>query len=312
MLSASCSTRCSPAGRCSRRAHSTIGFVSASTPPMDASLREHDPAIASIVRACLMRDPAVRPVSARAITRLLPGGDPLTAAVAEGRLLSPDMVASAGEGGELRPAYAWALCGAVVLGVLLVAARIGEITQLRPAGLPKPPDALIERAREILKVAGHDGSWRDSEHWFIAELESAASTQAANARLRRVRFAFRQSPSYLLPQNLFRIVTADDPAPTLPGMASLNLDADGRLIDLTIVPVITSGTATTPPDWNALFAAAGLSSSRVPRGCPGDSSCGPTRPAACLDRTEQWVGAYACERSDSPGAGCLLRHRLRR
>ena len=143
-----------------------------------------------------------------------------------------------------------------------MAARIGDITQLRPAVLPKPPEALVERAREILKVAGHDGSWRDSEHWFIAELDSAASSQVANARLRRVRFAFRQSPSYLLPQNLFRIVTADDPSSTLPGMASLHLDADGRLIDLTIAPVIENGTLTMPPDWNALFAAAGLSPSR--------------------------------------------------
>jgi len=229
--------------------------------PTDAALWEFDPAVASTVRACLMPNPAVRPASARALTRLLPGGDALTAAIAEGRLLSPEMVAAAGERGELRPTYAWALCGAVVLGVLLVAARVSEMTQLSRAALPKPPDALIERAREILKVAGHDGRQGDSEHWFIAELESAAPAQPANARLRRTRFAFRQSPSYLLPQNLFRVVTADDPAPTQPGMASLNLDADGRLIELTIIPAIIGGAATTPPDWNALFAAAGLSSS---------------------------------------------------
>ncbi len=228
--------------------------------PIDTSPRELDPDIGSIIRSCLARDPAARPVSARALTHALPGADGLTAAIAEGRLLSPDMIAAAGERGEVRPTRAWTAVGVIVVGILLVAARIGDVIQLRPSTVPKPPDALIENARDVLTVAGHASGWRDSEHWFTAELETAETGQWPNARLRSVRFTFRQSPSYLVPQNLFRVVTSDDPSPTVPGMASVNLDANGRLVDLVITSAIDDSAAA-PPNWDALFAAAGISPS---------------------------------------------------
>lgn len=228
--------------------------------PLDTSPRELDPDIGSIIRACLARDPAARPASARALTHALPGADALTAAIAEGRLLSPDMIAAAGERGEIPPVRAWALVAVIVAGVLLVAARIGDPLQLRPSTIPKPPDALVENAREVLTAAGHTSAARDSEHWFTAEVETTESGPAPNARLRRLRFTFRQSPSYLVPQNLFRVVTAEDPSATIPGMASVSLDADGRLLDLVITPAMDDR-AVPPPNWDGLFAAAGLSPS---------------------------------------------------
>jgi hypothetical protein len=198
------------------------------------------------------------------------------------------MLAAAGARGEIHPVRAWMLVGAVVVGALLVAARIGDVIQLRPAIIPKPPDALVERARAILTAAGHTFAAWDSEHWFTAELEPAPSGESANARLRGIRFTFRQSPSNLVPQNLFRLVTADDPSPTVPGMASVNLDADGRLIDLIITPGIEDGDAALP-DWNALFTAAGYSPSAF-------RAVTPERPLAVPhDQQFAWRG-----RSDLP------------
>jgi serine/threonine protein kinase len=45
---------------------------------------------------CLEADPKARPVSALAVAALLPGGDPLAAALAEGETPSPEAVAAAG------------------------------------------------------------------------------------------------------------------------------------------------------------------------------------------------------------------------
>jgi hypothetical protein len=228
-------------------------------PTTETPLRDIDPTVDRIIRSCVAKDPNARPDSALAVVNALPGGDQLTAAIAEGRLLAPDMVAAAGEKGGLRAAVAWPIFGAITIVLFGVAARSGTVTQLQPSLLPKPPEVLAERAREILAIARYPGSRGDSEFWFSVELSSDASSPAPNARVRRVRFTYRQSPSYLIPQGVSRIVTDADPAPNVPGMASVAMDASGRLIRYAVVPELTKSDASGgAPDWTGLFTAAGL------------------------------------------------------
>ena len=65
-----------------------------------------DPQIAETVRACLALHPADRPTSAAEVAAQLPGGDAISAALAEGRMLPPDIVASADRSRPMSPPLA--------------------------------------------------------------------------------------------------------------------------------------------------------------------------------------------------------------
>ena len=222
--------------------------------PVVPALPGIDPATDRIIRACLERDPLKRPASALAVALLLPGGDPLAAAMAKGVALSPEMIAAAGPRGALSPAHAWALLGAVLVGTLAVATQ-AHVANVLPADVPKPPEVLAERARNILAAVGGGHDETDSASWFVFD-ESRDSRSGTT-----VRFVYRQSPRTLIPRNLFRLATADDPPADVPGMAALTLDPLGRLIGLERV-VEHETTRTAPnaptPDWTALFREAGL------------------------------------------------------
>src|SRR5262249_48107334 len=68
-----------------------------------------DRALERPILRCIEKDPALRPGSALGVMALLPGGDPLAAALAAGITPSPEMVAAAGEYEGLPPVPA-ALC----------------------------------------------------------------------------------------------------------------------------------------------------------------------------------------------------------
>jgi serine/threonine-protein kinase len=74
-----------------------------------------------IIGQCLEIDPADRPPSVLSVSAMLPG-DPLTAALAEGRIPSPEMIAAAGQKGSLRPALAWSFL-ALMMAESLPSAR---------------------------------------------------------------------------------------------------------------------------------------------------------------------------------------------
>jgi serine/threonine-protein kinase len=180
-----------------------------------------DPRVAAIIRACLEEDPEARPRTALTVAAMFPGGDPLTAAVAEGRVLSPEMVAGAAKKGALSLRVAWALLGAVAIGGIAVASQANILT-IPPSAVPKPPEVLADRAREILSQHSDNGSPTDSELWFAPSATDTGSIA--------VRFLYRASPRPLIPANLFRVVTDTDPPADVPDMASITLDASGRLV----------------------------------------------------------------------------------
>jgi len=223
-----------------------------------------DPEIERIIKACLESEPARRPSSAFAIAARLPGGDPLSAAIAEGAVLSPEMVAAAGPRGALHPAQAWALLGGVLIGTLAIATQT-HFVNVAPADVPKPPAVLAERARTILTAAGADDAERDNASWFDfgdpspSRASNAASSTAPGDTRTKVTFVYRQSPMYMVPQNSFHFVTSADPPSDVPGMATVVLDPLGRLIRFRRIPVEAppaDGAQTV--NWTALFGEAGL------------------------------------------------------
>jgi serine/threonine-protein kinase len=229
-------------------------YASQAAPLARASLPGIDPAVERIIDSCLERDPAERPMSALAVAALLPGGDPLTAALAEGRMPSPDMIAAAGRKGALQPPLAWALLAAVLGGTVAVASQ-AYLFSVVPSDVPKPPEALAERARNILAIAGADDIRGDSEFWF-------APAGARDARRIPVKFVYRQSAQDLIPQNMILFVTDVDPPADVQGMATVTLDPLGRLIRFDRVPSQGERSQASAPEsqWDRLFGEAGLNS----------------------------------------------------
>ncbi|HKH71848.1 MAG TPA: serine/threonine-protein kinase, partial [Vicinamibacterales bacterium] len=177
--------------------------------PIAQLLPGTNPEIQRIIDACLESDPPRRPRSALAIAARLPGGDPLAAAIAEGAVLSPEMVAAAGPKGALHPAQAWALLAAILVGTLAVATQAHVVT-MAPSDIPKPPEVLAERARNILTRVGADDVEVDSAFWFDVDASRASSsalpaTESTAPGVGRptVAFTYRRSPRYLVTQNLF-------------------------------------------------------------------------------------------------------------
>jgi serine/threonine-protein kinase len=225
-----------------------------------------DPEIERLIHACLDDDPERRPASALAIAARLPGGDPLAAALAGGVVPSPEMVAAAGPKGALDPAPAWALLGAVLVGIVAIATQAHVMTVV-PSDLPKPPDVLAERARNILTGVGADEVEVDSVFWFDVDASRTSpsalpGTESTAPGMERptIAFVYRRGPRYLVAQNLFRFVTDTDPPADLPGMATVTLDPVGRLVRFTRVLEAASRAVVSAPEieWAVLFGEAGL------------------------------------------------------
>lgn len=277
-----------------QRAHAESIPVSPS-----AIVSDVDPAVERAIALCLEKDPARRPASAAQVAAALPGGDPLAAAVAAGETPSPALVAASGQEGTLTRVRAWlrlvgcAACFATAMffwSSWSLAARIA---------LPHP-ELQRERARQILRDLGYTEPAADVAWWIrrnTAYLEHFRDTASGGRALdialanpAAVLFCYRQGPAELL--TVRGRVSADDPAPSQPADAYLELGTNGRLIDLRVVPPASGAAPPTsdPFDWSPLLAAAGLGPAEL---TPVEPAWGPIY---AFDRRAAWEGFVGNER----------------
>jgi predicted Ser/Thr protein kinase len=247
------------------------------TPQSPSShVRDLDPAVEHAILWCLEFDPGRRPPSALAVAAALPGGDPLAAALEAGQTPSPEIVAEAGESTGLRPRAAVLRLGAAVAGLIIV-----FVLGIHSSGLDRvgvvAPDALVQKARDLLAQIGYDAAPRDEAHGFgpetdlIQYLENRKQprtdwARALPGRPPVVYFWYRTSPRRLIDTEFSGgFMTPGDvwiwrPPATIAGMVNVGLDAHGRLNFLQALPpeVETPPKEDRAPDWDSLFAAAEL------------------------------------------------------
>src|SRR5262245_56621239 len=257
-----------------------------------------NPLVERAILRCLETDPARRPASASTLAAALPGGDPLAMAIAAGDTPSPEMVAAAGSDALLRPAIAWPLLGTAIIGVA-AAAFLGRYVIVQRIAAPvKPPDVLIERARDIIKAASGTESGADAQDsaWGLEPDVEYLDYREATPRIdaaddfgpRGMRFWYRESP-VPLERMFFAIVinpqvSPSDPAMLYSGETRVWLDRDGRLLEFTAVPPQrTDSELPADTDWSALFRAAGFDADGWVPSAPQWS------PAFFADRQVAWV-----------------------
>jgi len=242
-------------------------------PPEPSSLvPDLDPALERTILRCIEKDPARRPASALGVAALLPGGDPLAAALAAGITPSPEMVAAAGECEGLAPGPAGIGLAVVLVGVLLAPFVVGPLQLFGRVPLDKPPAVLEDRGRALVQRLTGGEEPEDTalgfdvdEAYFrhVRETDSSPARWAALATGDPPVLGvwYRQSPHSLLPLNSMGHVYWDSPPiAQLSGNAGVRLDMHGRLLSFySVPPQLESATEPfAPPDWSALFAEAGL------------------------------------------------------
>src|SRR5271156_4982861 len=93
---------------------------------------------------------------------------------------------------------------------------------------------------------------------------AAYRDQLAKGQPALIYFWYRQSPQPLLASDPSGVVSPEDPPPLVSGMSVLNLDPNGRLLQLDAMPPQLEAKPSPPAPFNgkALFAAAGLDMNR--------------------------------------------------
>lgn len=240
--------------------------TSAPTTPSEV-IKDIDPLVEKVILRCLEKDPRERPASALQVAVMLPGGNPLEAAIAAGETPSPEMVAAAPKKGALKPIVALA-CLATVVGLFaFIAFFSDEVRHHEWIPLEKSPEALTERADSIVKKLGYTSVPIDTDYGFENNFFSYARTEQSPDHYERLRsgqppviyFWYRSSPRYLEPWYGVDVFL-DNPPNDVAGMTKVILDVRGRLLEFQAVPPqVRDRTAqTSEADWATLFEEAGL------------------------------------------------------
>jgi serine/threonine-protein kinase len=246
-----------------------------SAPVSPASLvRDLDPMVERVILRCLHAKASMRPVSALAVAAALPGGDPLAAALAAGETPSPEMVAAAGEGEGLALKFALPLFLMVLVAMPVgFALRSSALTTLNPEF---GPEVLAQKSREIVAQFGgpkrpfdqaYTFDWdRKLFEWFSSRGGRADWPRVLSENPQALVFQYRSHTAPLIGlifhDDLMTpgVIYWDDPPFTESGMTSVQLDAQGKLLYFERLPPqeLKPAEPAAPPDWNPLFAAAGL------------------------------------------------------
>jgi len=278
------------------------------TPSRPSSVvKDLDPAVERVILRCLEPEPSRRPASALAVVAALPGGDPLAAALAAGETPSPEMVAAAGETSGLAPKIAIACLAAILIGLAAMVYVTIRHSALDQMGVEQPPEALTQKAREMIARFGYTAHPADSffdfyyDGEFLAYVEKHDKPrpqwdQVLKARPSVLQFWYRQSPAPLLADEIHNfplltpgIANQDDPAPTISGMVRLQLDPQGRLVVFEAMPPVVFTAPSSPPspfNWNLLFSAADLDPAQFQPAQPTWNSL------STFDSRTAWTGKW--------------------
>ena len=233
-------------------------------------LKDIDPIVEKTILQCVEKNPSERPKNALQVAMMLPGGNPLEAAIAAGETPSPEMVAAAPKKGALKPAVALACLASVVALFAFIVFFSSRVKLHEWVPLDKSPEVLAERSSQIVNKLGYTDAQTHTLYGFSQHsryLDYATREDAAPDRFERIRagqpltiyFWHRTSPRYLVP-NKNREVDFADPPNDVSGMTRVALDARGRLVEFEAVPpqVEDKRAHNVSADWRALFAEAGL------------------------------------------------------
>ena len=239
--------------------------------PPTTIVRDLSEEIDTAVMRCLRPSPADRPGSALTVAGLLPGGDPLAAAIAAGETPSPEMVAAAGTNEALSLRAALAGAGFVVLSLLAIVLMFQRVMLVNRTPPAKSPAALQDRAEEALQRLGY-GRDVGSRAWglgmsqdfarYVAQTSQAPDRWGVLSRGRPETFYlwYRTSPRTLVPFGDENTVSGSNPPLTVAGMTLVVVDGSGRLSEFLAVPqpLINDNVPAQRIDWSVVFSAAGL------------------------------------------------------
>jgi serine/threonine-protein kinase len=259
-------------------------------------VRDLDPAVERTILRCLQREAAQRPASALAVSAMLPGGDPLAAALAAGETPSPEMVAAAGEAEALKPGTGAMLLLAAAAGLAALLLMADRTFMVNFLPLDKPPEVLADRANEILAGVGYTARNGTAEGFtysgdYVRYLDRTDTSRDRWNRLRDTRgpsvvYWYRSSPRAITPLSATARPALHDPPMTISGQAGVILDTRGRLIELHGVPAQFEDTPapSAPTDWKRLFDASQLDMSRFTAAAPAWT------PRTYADTRVAWTG----------------------
>jgi serine/threonine-protein kinase len=272
-------------------------------PPTPSSVvPDIDAVVERAILHCLEKNPNGRPASALAVAAMLPGGDPLAAALAAGETPSPEMVAASGRTEGLSTRAVWVCLATVAAGLAatLVLTRDTQIIRMVP--LPKPPAVLDERARDIVKALGYEArpvrdalSGFSTERMFFTRQKDLSPTRWDGLRKGRpevMTYWYRQAASHLVAWDRRKSPDWNDPPFMDPDMIGVRLDTLGRLVQFYAIvsrvePETPAATPVPAPDWNRVLTEAGLDTSRL-------QPVAPRRFGMSLsDARMAWEGTYA-------------------
>jgi hypothetical protein len=184
----------------------------------------------------------------------------------------------------------------VVLACAGIIALSPQVRSLSLVPLQRSPEVLADRAEAMLPSLGVPGSpaevhfGLDDNSAYENRLDASGRSaelafRSAARRYPGIAFWYRRSPLPLVPRGLR--ATREDPALQAPGEVTMQLDPEGRLYRFERVPpgFLPAGSPR-PPDWTALFTAAGLDPKRFSPAAPQWIS------SAYVDSRAAWVGSW--------------------
>jgi serine/threonine-protein kinase len=269
-------------------------------PPIEHIVRDVDAAVAGCIGRCLELDPRDRPASALAVAAALPGGNRLAEALAAGVTPSPQMVAASRDTDAISIRTAVSCLSVIIAGLMAVMFLSSRASLLRLTPFENPPQVLSQKARDLIAAFGYaarpfdtaTGFFGGGNYQIYAELREPVAdyrAQLAHGQPPLIFFWYRQSPRFLVPYGPTSIVQQNDPPLLDPGEVLMWLDQRGRLMNLQVVPPAEEYATPSQrqPDWDSLFAAAGVDRARF---SPAEPEW---VPASTFDARAAWTGTYA-------------------